>query len=86
MAITIRRGLTHPTRSLSRIVCRGQDCPECSKGTLRPDFQANTIPRIFYKANVTTRYRKTVVRKQGIVNFRQFRSLNTARDGEPSDE
>jgi hypothetical protein len=30
---------------------------------LRPDFQANTRPRIFLKANVTTRYRKTVVRK-----------------------
>jgi hypothetical protein len=39
MAITICRGLSHPTRSLSRIVCRGQEGPKGSKGTLRPDFQ-----------------------------------------------
>ncbi len=32
------------------------------QGTLRHDFQAKTRPRIFFKkANVTTRYRKTVV-------------------------
>ncbi len=41
-AITICRELSHPTRSLSRIVCRGQEGPKGSKGTLRPDFQANT--------------------------------------------
>ncbi len=37
--------------------------PKYSKGTLRPDFQVNTRHRFFFKANVTTRYRKTVVRK-----------------------
>ncbi len=30
---------------------------------LRPDSQANTRPSIFFKANVTTSYRKEVVRK-----------------------
>ncbi len=34
-----------------------------SKGTLWPDFQANTWSKVFLKANVTTRYRKEVVRK-----------------------
>jgi hypothetical protein len=76
-AITIWRGLSHLTRSLSRIVCRGQECPKGIKGTLRPDFQINTRPRIFKKANVTTRYKKTVVRNPGIVSWRQF------RDNEP---
>ncbi len=54
--------ITHTTRSLSRIVCIGQEGPKGSKGTLRPDFQANTRPRI-KKANITARYRKEVVRK-----------------------
>jgi hypothetical protein len=45
------------------LVCRGQEHPKGSKGTLRPDIQANNRPRIFLKANVTTRYRKTVVRE-----------------------
>ncbi len=49
-AITIGRGLSHPTRSLSRIVCRGQEHPKGSKGTLRPDFQARTRTRIFLKS------------------------------------
>jgi hypothetical protein len=63
-AITICSGLSHPTRSLSRIVCRGQEGPKGSKGEyLRPDFQANTRSRLFLKANVTTRYKKEVVRK-----------------------
>jgi hypothetical protein len=57
-AITIYNGLSHPTRSLSRIVCRGKEPPIGSKGILRPDFQANNRPMIFLKANVTTRYRK----------------------------
>jgi hypothetical protein len=48
MAITICIGLSHPTRSLSRIVFKGQEHPKCSKGTLRPDFQANTRPRNFF--------------------------------------
>ena len=47
-ARTICSGLPpHPTRSLSRIVCRGLQGPKGSKGTLRPDFQANIRPRIF---------------------------------------
>jgi hypothetical protein len=52
-AITTCKGLTHPTRSPSRSVCRVQEGPKGSKGTLRPDFQANFRPRIFLKANVS---------------------------------
>ncbi len=44
-AITICRGLSHLTRSLSRIVCRGQAGPKVSKSTLRPDFQPNKVLR-----------------------------------------
>jgi hypothetical protein len=44
-AITISSQLSHPTRSLSRIVCRWQ---EGSKDTLRPGFQANTWLMIFF--------------------------------------
>ncbi len=61
-AITICREMSHLARSVSRIVCGGQQRPKGRKGTLRPDFQANTRPKVFL-ANVTTRYRKTVVRK-----------------------
>jgi hypothetical protein len=39
--------LSHLTRSLSKIVCRGQEGPKSSKGTLRPDFQANTCIGFF---------------------------------------
>ncbi len=46
----ICRRLSHLTRSLSRIVCRGQEGPKGSKVTLRPNFQANTWPRIFFKS------------------------------------
>ncbi len=42
ITIIICRGLSHPTRSFSRIVCRGQERPKDRGGTLRPDFQANT--------------------------------------------
>ncbi len=48
-SITICRGLSHLTRSLSRIVCRGQKGPKGSEGTLRPDFQAYARPWIFLK-------------------------------------
>jgi len=40
-AINVCRGLSHPTISLRRIVCRGQEFPLGRKGTLRPDFQAD---------------------------------------------
>ncbi len=48
-SITICSGMSHPPWSLSRIVCRVQEGPTASKGTLRPDFQANTRLRIFLK-------------------------------------
>ncbi len=38
-AITIFAGLPHLTRSLSRIVFRGQEGYKGSKDTLRPDFR-----------------------------------------------
>jgi hypothetical protein len=41
-AITFCIGLPHPTKSLSRIVSRRQEGHKGSKGTLRPDIQANT--------------------------------------------
>jgi hypothetical protein len=41
-AITNGIGLSHPTSSLSRIVCKGQQGPKGCKGTSRPEFQANT--------------------------------------------
>jgi hypothetical protein len=41
----------------------GQEGPKGSKGTLRPNFQANTRPRIFLKPMSPIIYRKTVVRK-----------------------
>jgi hypothetical protein len=47
----ICRGLPHPTRSLSRIVCRGQEGPKDSRGTLRPEFRANIRPWIFFKSH-----------------------------------
>jgi hypothetical protein len=50
---------SHPTRSLSRIVCRGREGPKGSKGTLRPDFQANTRPRMFFLKPVSP-YNKAV--------------------------
>ncbi len=40
--ITICSELSHPTRSLSIIVCRGQEGPKGRKGTLGPDFQTDT--------------------------------------------
>jgi len=60
MASAICRGLSHPTRILGRIVCSGQELPKSRKGTLKPDFQA-ILDIGFLKANVTTRYRKTVI-------------------------
>ncbi len=63
-AISICSGLPHPTSYRSRIVCRGQEGPKSSKGTLR-----HLISRLMYliyaflKANVTTRNRKEAVRK-----------------------
>ncbi len=69
MAITIYRGLSRPTRSLSKIVCRGQEGPKVSKGTLRPDFQTNTRPRFFFKAQDTGRH---LLGYPGVVSFIQF--------------
>jgi hypothetical protein len=48
MDIAIYRELTRLTRSLSRIVCRGQEDHKGSKGTLWSDFQQ--IPdQVFFK-------------------------------------
>jgi hypothetical protein len=74
-AITIFRGLSYPTRSLSRRVCRGQERPKVRKGTLRPDFQANTRPSIFFLSRCH-HARDTGRQLWGhpcIVSLRQFR-------------
>jgi hypothetical protein len=49
MAITIFSWLPNPSKSLGSIVCSGQEATKCSKDTLRPDFQVNTLPMFFYK-------------------------------------
>ncbi len=63
--ITFCRGLSQPTRSLSRIVCRGQGGGSTLKAEKAfPGLISRPILDLgFFKANVTTRYRKTVVRK-----------------------
>ncbi len=64
MAITICRGLSHPIRSLSRIVCRGQEGPKFSKGGLLGLISWPILVLGFVlKVNVTARYRKEVVGK-----------------------
>ncbi len=65
--------LSHPTRSLSTIVCRGQERPKGSKGTLRPDFQANTRPRILKKPMSPKDTGRQLQGNPGIVSLRQFR-------------
>jgi hypothetical protein len=65
---------SHPTRSLSRIVCRGQERPKGRKGTLRPDFQASTRPRIFVKKPMSPQdTRRQLWGNPDIVSLRQFR-------------
>ncbi len=62
-AITICRGLSHPTRSLSRIVCRGQERPKGKIGTLR----------IFLKPMSPQDTGGQLWVNPGIVSLRQFR-------------
>jgi hypothetical protein len=40
MVISICSGLPNPTRSLNKIVCRGQEGLQGSKGILKPDIHA----------------------------------------------
>jgi len=47
--ITICRMLSHPTRSLSRIVCREQERPKGRKGTLGPVSRQILDTGIFWK-------------------------------------
>jgi hypothetical protein len=73
-AIAICRGLSHPTRSLSRIVCRGQERSKGRKGTLRPDFQGNTRPSIFFKKPMSLHDTgRQLWGNLGIIRLRQFR-------------
>ncbi len=39
---------TRPDHSAEYIVCRGQEGTKGNQGTLRPDFQSNTRPKIFF--------------------------------------
>jgi hypothetical protein len=62
MAITICRWLSQPNRSLSRIVCRGQEALKAEKALLGVISRPIIDLGFFSKANVTTRYNKTVMR------------------------
>jgi hypothetical protein len=73
MALTIFRALPQPTRSLGRIVFKGQEGPEGSKGTLMPDFKAKTWPRPFYKKAMSPQETgRRFEGNPGIVILRQF--------------
>jgi hypothetical protein len=80
---TIIRRLSHPARSPSRIVCRGQEGHKGSKGTFRPDFQADNRPRIFLKpmspqgtGRHTVKRVGEVVRHQHLVTQDQFTQVS----------
>ncbi len=73
-AISFCRGLSHPTRSVSRMVCRGQERPKGRKGTLTPDFQANNRPSISFKKPMSPQDTgRQCWGNPGIVSLRQFR-------------
>jgi hypothetical protein len=73
-AITICRGQSHTIRSLSRIVCRGQEHPKGRKDTLRPDFQANTRHWIFFKSQLSPQDKgRQLWGNPSIVSLRKFR-------------
>ncbi len=48
-AITICSGLPHPTRSHSRIICRGREGPKASKLTLKACFPGQRLTYAFLK-------------------------------------
>ncbi len=72
--INICSGLSHPTRSLSRIVCRGQEGLKAVKEELSDMISRQILDIGFFKANLTTRYRREVERKSRytLVSLRQF--------------
>ncbi len=73
-AITICRGLSHPTRSLSRIVCRGQQHPKAEKAPWglisRPVLD---LEFIFKKPMSPQDTGRQLWGNPGIVSLRQFR-------------
>ncbi len=71
-AITICRGLSHLTRSLSRIDCREQRSPKDRKGTLRPDFQASsTVDQGFFLKPMSPQdIGRQLCRNPGIVSLK----------------
>jgi hypothetical protein len=51
----------------------GQEGTKGSKGTQRPDFQANTRPRIFFKKPMSPKIQEGGCKENpGIVSLRQF--------------
>ncbi len=74
-AITICRGLSHLSRSFSRIVSRGQEHPKGRQGTSRPDIQALGF---FLKPMSPQDTKRKLWGNPGIVSLRQFRD-NEAR-------
>jgi hypothetical protein len=63
MEFTIRSRLSHPTRSLSRIGCGGQEGPQGRKSTSGLISRPIIDQAFLNKANVHTRNRKEVVSK-----------------------
>ncbi len=61
-AFTFCSGMPHPTRSLNRIVCRGQEGLKAVK-TLLGVISRPILDLCYFKANVTTRNTKEAVRK-----------------------
>ncbi len=66
--------MPHPTRSLSRIICRGQEGFKAAK-TLLGVISRPILDLCYFKGNVTTRNRKDDARKSGyiIVSSKQLR-------------
>jgi hypothetical protein len=59
-AITVYSRLPHPTKLLSRIVCRGQGGFQGKKGTLKPDIGQQFTYDIFLKPMSPQKIRRRI--------------------------
>jgi hypothetical protein len=74
---------SHPTRSLNKIGSRGQEHPKGSKGILRPDFQANNRPRIFFETPMSPQDTgRQLYKFPGEVRLKQFRDNEAQKQKE----
>ncbi len=79
-AITVCRGLSHTTRSLSRIVCRGQKRPKGRKGTW--GLISKPRPRnFFWKPMSPQDTGRQLWGNPGILSLRQFRDNEASLRG-----